>query len=537
MNYPNEPPDEPQEVYPPESREVEEAAPRSYIAAGVVATLLIVVLCVLGVALISSGVLNPRPSPTVAPDTLSRINVIGSIQPGQPFAVHGANFTPGERVELYAAFTAGASFDQFAKLGEVQTSSNGSFNVTGVNLPSSPDNQGTVYLLARGDQSGFSPVIQVMIGVPSTSLTPTDILAESETATLPPDTETPVPIAPTFTPAPVTPTLPPTPSSTPNFNAIGIWYGSYYDNPDLSDPPVFTRQDQRLSFNWRSGSPDPRIPNTNFSVRWIRNEDFRTTDNYIFTLTVDDGARVYVDDQLIINEWRNGGVRTVEVEVPLARGVHPIRVEYYQATGNALISLKWAVGYTGWVGRYYNTPDLSGPLVLKRDDHDETTNTAGLNFDWGYGSPAPEVNPNNFSVDWQRTINFPVAGTYVFTADVDDSARLYIDSQSTPVFDNFGTAGSRTITGLARLSAGRHALELQYVQFTGQAHIIFNWALVPPPPTSTPTPTFTPSATPTPKPTYTPTPTRTATPTRTPTDTPAPTASPTITATVTITGT
>jgi hypothetical protein len=525
MNNPNEMPNEPQDGYMAAPTEVEGTAPRSYIAAGVVATLLIALLCIIGVVILSTGVFNARPSPTVAPDSLTKINVVGGIPTSGPFALHGENFVPNERVEIYVAFTAGATFDQFAKIGEAQAGTDGSFSITGLNLPTNPDNHGTVYVLARGESSGFSPVVPVTIGgtaEPSATTT----LSSSATVTLPPGTASPTPQEPTFTPTPVTPTNPPTATSTPDPNALGIWFGRYYDNPDLDGEPVFTRSDANLNFNWRSGSPRGDIPNDNFSVTWTRNETFKTTDNYIFTLTVDDGARVYVDNQLIINEWHNGGARTVTVGYAITKGQHQLRVDYYEATGNAQISLSWAVGYTGWVGRYYNSSDFSGALILKRDD-------PNIDFDWGFGSPAPEVNPDNFSVDWQRTVRFDVAGTYVFTAEVDDRVRLIIDGNPSYVFDNFDTSGSRTSVGTRALSAGNHTLELQYAELTGEAKIKLTWAQVIVPPTTT----YTPSPMP---PTHTPlppSPTWTSSPIPPPSDTPVPTHTPTETGTPTETPT
>jgi len=343
------------------------------------------------------------------------------------------------------------------------------------------------------------------------------------------------------------PTITLMPPPTPDPNAIGMWYGKYYDNPDLADPPALIRMDPNLNFNWGPGSPDPHIPPDNFSVSLTRNESFRTTDNYVFTLTVDDGARVYLDGELFINEWRNGGARTVNVSRPVTRGLHQLRVDYYEATGNALISLSWAAKYLGWVGRYYNTPNLDGAIILKRDD-------LAIDFDWGYGSPASEVNPDNFSIDWTRNVAFPIASTYIFTAVVDDGVRIYIDGSPTSVLDNFDTNGSRTITGSVSLSAGVHAVEVQYVERTGQAKMQLSWApvsaaptptsaITPPSLTITPIPlTLTPLHTPTPSstsapPSATPTPSPTPSATQTPTASSTPTQTPTATLTATATPT
>jgi hypothetical protein len=549
MNNPNvtaSEPTEPLDVAFTPAAEIEEAAPRSYIAAGVVAALLIVLLCVVGVALLGSGVLTARPAPTQVPNTQTSLEVAGGIAPNGSFSLRGVNFAAGERVELFVAFVPGAAFNQFTKIADAQAGSDGSFALTGLRLPASADNRGTIYLLARGSSSGFSPIVPFSIGgvAPPTAPVGGATVTLAPTTPLPPTftpPPTPLPDQPTYTPSPVTPTNPPTQSPTPDPNAVGIWYGRYYDNPDLGEPPVFVRYDANLNFNWRSGSPGGGIPNDNFSVLWTRNENFKTTDNYAFTLSVDDGARVYVDNVLVINEWRNGGLRTVKGNASIAKGIHQIKVEYYEATGNAQVALTWGVGYVGWVGRYYNSPDLSGPIIVKRDD--VTPGDPFINFDWGFGSPDAAVNPDNFSVDWTRTVNFPLAGMYIFTATVDDGVRLYIDGNAAPVFDNFATSGSRTITGSMALSAGPHAMEVQYVERSGQAKFLLSWTPVILPPTSTPTLTLVPpSVTPGP-PTNTPTATSTAPPTHTPTitltpsHTPTPSTTPTLTATATITGT
>ena len=497
MNNPNNTPPEliePEDLNnPPPEPAIEETTPRSYIIAGIVAALGIVLLCVIGVAVLSSGALSPRPTPTPTPGNVPRLDIIGTLAPNTPLEVHGVNFAPNERVEIYVAYTPGASFNQFIKIGEAQASADGSFRLVGMKFPPSDDFHGTLYIVGRGISSGFSPVEAITqdVTMPATTSIPINATATPE----PLASSTPLPGTPTNTPEPATPTdtvepPTPTPADTPDAGAVGVWIGHYYDNPDLSEPAVFVRYDPNLSFNWHTGSPGGGIPNTYYSVSWTRNENFKSTDNYIFTLNVDDGARVYLDDELIINEWHIGGARTVAIGHGVLKGVHALRVEYFQTTGNAQISLSWGVKYNGWIARYYNSPDLSGPLALKRDDAD-------INFDWGAGSPAPEVNPDQFSVDWTRTVNFPAAGNYVFTAVVDDGVRVYVDGKSTPVLDNFDASGSTTINGSVHLGAGKHTLEVQYVERTGLGRIQLTWALEapPPPPPPPPPPTDVPPGT------------------------------------------
>lgn len=499
---------------------VEEAAPRRYVIAGVVATLAIVLLCALGVLLLTSGALSGQASPTPEPGERPSLVIIGNVETSAPIAIRGTGFAPGEQVNIYVATSPQASFDSFTQIGAAVAGADGVINVTGLMLPQSEAR--TLYLIARGSRSGFSAPVTVSFSSVATLPAITPSPAPPLISTVAPPTPTPLPPTPTFPPQPrPTTAIPPspTPTGTPDPNAVGIWVGRYYDNRDLIPPPVFTRYDRALRFDWRSGSPGPGIPNDNFSVLWTRNEEFPASNNYQFVLSVDDAARVYVDDALIIDEWRIGGLRTVTANRFISRGFHQIRVEYYEAAGNASISLDWAVSYTGWIGRYYNTPNLSGPVVLIRDD-------AEINFDWGLNSPAPEVNPDNFSVDWTRRVNFPLSASYVFTADVDDGVRVFVDGVT--VLDNFNTTGSRTITGVISLAAGQHDIQVQYVERTGQARIRVSWGPIIQPPTPTPTATSTP------------TPTLTGTPTSTPTETPTllpPTSTPTVTPTVAPTST
>ncbi|GIV84622.1 MAG: hypothetical protein KatS3mg052_1629 [Candidatus Roseilinea sp.] len=351
----------------------------------------------------------------------------------------------------------------------------------------------------------------------------------------------PLPI-PTL-PATCTPPPGPTligPTATPNPNLAGAWYSQYFGNPDLIPPVLFDQNlpGPPLNVNWGTAAPNAGVPRSNWSAIFTSDANFPTTDNYQFTLSVDGGARVFVDDVLIINQWFSAGLRTVTTDVSLTAGLHSLRVEYYKSGASARVALNWRVNYAGWEGRYYNSPNLTGPVIIKRDDPPAPPNPPGfLNTTFMPSWPPPQINPLNFSADWRRSVDFPVAGTYVFTATVDDGARLLVDGAIVTGIDDF-TAGPKVLVGTRVLNAGRHFLQVQYVNYTGPGKLELVWALVPPPPTATPTPTLTPS--PSPSPTITPTPTPappTDTPTPappTPTLTPSPSPSPTVTPTLLI---
>ena len=63
--------------------------------------------------------------------------------------------------------------------------------------------------------------------------------------------------------------------------------------------------------------------------------------DYRFNITVDDGARFYLDGALLIDEWRDGSERTVTVERTLTAGNHFFQVEYYDRSANARIRFWW----------------------------------------------------------------------------------------------------------------------------------------------------------------------------------------------------
>jgi uncharacterized protein YraI len=118
------------------------------------------------------------------------------------------------------------------------------------------------------------------------------------------------------------------------------WQGLYYNNIDLSGQPTFARCDEAIDFDWHGLSPDPSIAVDQFSIRWTRVYNF-SAGEYRFAATMDDGMRVYLDGQLIINDWYEGNVRTKEADVYLNSGPHNLVVEYFEKGGNAVAGFTW----------------------------------------------------------------------------------------------------------------------------------------------------------------------------------------------------
>jgi hypothetical protein len=212
-------------------------------------------------------------------------------------------------------------------------------------------------------------------------------------------------------------------------------------------------------------------------VRWTRTVPFQAG-TYRFTATSDDGIRVYVDQRPIIDEWHDHSVRRYTAELVLAGGPHEIVVEYYEHTGVAVARLSWARvsdEIAGWQGEYFGDRWLSGEPVLIRDD-------ANIDFDWGYGSPAPGIPADGFSVRWTRTARLE-SGLYRFTTRTDDGVRLWVNGHL--LINEWYDQASRSHSGTVYAS-GDVPIRLEYYENGGAASARLTWTRVgddPPPPT------------------------------------------------------
>jgi len=123
--------------------------------------------------------------------------------------------------------------------------------------------------------------------------------------------------------------------------------GEYFDNPQLLGPPRLTRTDARMDFRWTLNSPGRGIPFDWYSVRWTGTLTIPAAGPTHIGVEGNDGYRLFLDDQLVIDNWikRSYGTRTVPVSFQ-AGSTHAIRLEYTEPAGNARIKLIWNAGIT-----------------------------------------------------------------------------------------------------------------------------------------------------------------------------------------------
>jgi hypothetical protein len=118
--------------------------------------------------------------------------------------------------------------------------------------------------------------------------------------------------------------------------------GQYFDNLDFTGLKV-TRTDATVNFDWGQGSPDPSIAADTFSVRWTGSVQAQFTETYTFTTSTDDGVRLWVNGQLIIDRWILQAATEWSGSIALVAGQsYSIKMEFYENGGLASAKLFWS---------------------------------------------------------------------------------------------------------------------------------------------------------------------------------------------------
>ena len=331
------------------------------------------------------------------------------------------------------------------------------------------------------------------VTLPSPTPTLTASPAATETATpLPTATETPtLQVMATETATPVLETatetatevlLPsetPTPSETPQPLAGGL-RGVYYDNANLS-ALVLTRSDAEVNFTWPL-APAEGVGADTFSVRWEGYVMPQYSETYTFYTTSDDGVRLWVNNQPLIDNWDAPSLDEQSGQIALSAGqLYPIRLEYYDNSGGAAVSLAWASATlsqevipagqlylpeypyqeptrtatsaatatrtrtntatsmptqtavqsatpsltpdsqaTGLKGEYFDNVDFTSLKVTRTDTK--------IDFTWT-GAPATGVGVDSYSVRWTGYLKPLYSQTYTFYTTSDDGVRLWVNGE------------------------------------------------------------------------------------------------------------
>jgi beta-N-acetylglucosaminidase len=229
------------------------------------------------------------------------------------------------------------------------------------------------------------------------------------------------------------------------------WVGEIFPNTNLSGNPVIIGGEgalaplNEINFNWGNESPQRLIGADNFSGRFTKKLQVDQQGAYLFKVWADDGVRLYVDGNRVIDSWIASGGDLREATVALSPGEHEVKIEYYEGTGNSLLKFS-----------YENAPF--------------TQNISDVNYNWGAGSP--EGYPiDNFKAIFDQSQTFS-AGDYFIQTLADDGIRVQVDGQYK--IDNW-TDGMKLERALwPGVTQGNHQVKTYYYENAGDAVVFSN---------------------------------------------------------------
>ncbi|HPY30296.1 MAG TPA: PA14 domain-containing protein [Verrucomicrobiota bacterium] len=245
------------------------------------------------------------------------------------------------------------------------------------------------------------------------------------------------------------------------------WTASYATNP-FSGPATLTRTDATVDFNWDTGSPDPAISPDYFTARWYGQVQAVGDDTYTFYTVSDDGVRLWVNGQLLVNQWVNHAPWTNSAALALSGATkYDVLMEYYEHAGGAVAQLYWStasgsVAYQPVLQSQLYPLTYAPPTIALTEPADATVVTLPATVTLSATvttNLAAEINGVRFLVngDLLATVNTPPythlwvdppAGQYTLTAQAIYNQSSLVDSPARSLTVSAETSTPVTLTGL-----------------------------------------------------------------------------------------
>jgi len=179
----------------------------------------------------------------------------------------------------------------------------------------------------------------------------------------------------------------------------------YFRGTELKDPPVVTRIDPAVNFDFNGEGPAPGMGKEDFSARWAGILTPGQSGSFQIGVTGDDGYRLWLDGKLIVEDWSTHAPSTKTAAVPLEKGHHyALKLEYFQGGGGAVAKLIW-------------TPPGESPLphaLAATKNADLVIAVVGINSD--LESEESSVDIPGFKGGDRTTIDLPKEEEYLLKA-------------------------------------------------------------------------------------------------------------------------
>lgn len=194
-----------------------------------------------------------------------------------------------------------------------------------------------------------------------------------------------------------------TPTEIGSGTQLGTWVAQYYGNQSLAGDPVVTRAENTPSHDWGAGAPVPGLPADFWSARW--SGTFPLNGTYRVTVRADDGVRVYVNGNPILDEWHGYTNETYAAEFTVGAGQHTIVIEYYEAFAGAFLDVNFSSVSGSPLPGVQPTPAPTTPPQPVPDGPTATVLAWRLNV-----RDAPSASGTNVIAKINRGETYPILG-------------------------------------------------------------------------------------------------------------------------------
>ena len=273
----------------------------------------------------------------------------------------------------------------------------------------------------------------------------------------------------------------------------------YFSNTSSTAPfpsvATITKTEPTINFNWGNYGP-PGISVDSFKARFTGMVESLDAGTYTFYVTSDDGYRLWVNNQLLIDRWMDKSATEDSATISLLKCTKNfMKLEYYENKNSATCILKWSgpgiikqviptvqlypadtviqcvSNGTGLLAQYYtNTPSSKPFPTVATITKTEPT----INFTWGNYGP-PGISVDSFKARFTGTVQSLDAGTYTFYVTSDDGYRLWVNNQLLidKWFDKSVSEDSATIT---LPGCTKDSIKLEYYENKYNAVCILKWS-------------------------------------------------------------
>ena len=251
---------------------------------------------------------------------------------------------------------------------------------------------------------------------------------------------------------------------------------------------------------WRrtTGSFYTNGPSDYFNVRLLGTLDVPRSGTWTFNLGSEDGARLWIDGELVVNDDSAHSYRWRDGSLYLSAGEHDFDLRFQEQSYIAGLALTWqgpgdshpeiipqdaftpadmpVVETEGHGLRAYWCGSLSHATMLGHVDwyaYDTTAVVGNAYWRRTTGTFYANGPSDYFGVRLAGEIEVPEGGEWTFFVGSEDGARLWIDGQL--VVNDDASHSFRWQSGAIFLTQGRHDVELRFFERSYIAGLTFAW--------------------------------------------------------------